>query len=212
MILWQHLERGAHFLKIDRDYRLFMIYRIIATFGGMCLPFYVPYALDSTGLGVPEHTIGSFIAIGAISGVFSNLLWGYMGEKYGSKSLLIASSALASIAPMIAASVRYLPAHYQVKFYFSVFIVSQAYMNSSMIAYMTYTLNLAPDKSRPTYLGFLNTLMFPMSFVPVLAGALLRIMTYESMFILSAGIPALAVYFGIKLTNVEERGSVDDIE
>ena len=117
-----------------------------------------------------------------------------------------------ALPSMIAASVRYLPVHHRVAFYFIVFIVSQAYMNSSMIAYMTYTLNLAPDKSRPTYLGFLNTLMFPMSFVPVLAGALLKIMTYESMFILSAGVSALAIYFGIKLTNVENRGSVDDPE
>ena len=51
-----------------------------------------------------------------------------------------------------------------------------------------------------------------MSFVPVLAGALLKIMSYESMFILSAGVSALAVYFGIRLTNVENRGSVDDPE
>ena len=83
---WQHLKRGAHFLKIDRDYRYFMIFRIASTFGSMCTPFYVPYALDSVGLGVPESTIGSFIAIGSISGVLSNILWGYMGEKYGSKS------------------------------------------------------------------------------------------------------------------------------
>ena len=82
-------------------------------------------------------------------------------------------------------------------------------MNGRIIAYMTYTLNMAPSMSRPTYLGFLNTLMFPMSFVPVLAGALLRVISYESMFILSAAMSALAVYFAIKLSNVDER---DDIE
>lgn len=207
---WQHLRRGAYFLKTDRDYRYFMIFRAVSTFGGMCMPFYVPYALDSVGLGVPESTIGWFIMVGAISGVFSNTLWGYMGEKYGSKLLLIVTSCLACTVPVIAASTRYIPAPYQVKFYFLVFIVAQAYLNGGMIAYMTYALNLAPSKSRPTYLGFLNTVMFPMSFVPVLAGALLKIVSYETMFIMSAGMAILAVYFAINLSNVDDKQ--DEIE
>ena len=51
--------------------------------------------------------------------------------------------------------------------------------------------------------------MFPMSFVPVLAGALLKVMAYESMFLLSAGMAALAIYFAFNLTNVDKRGDVE---
>lgn len=204
---WQHLKRGPHFLRTDRDYRYFMLFRMVLSFGNMCIPFYVPYALDR--IGVPESTIGSFTAAGAASAVLSNILWIYVSEKHGSRSLLIAASSLACVAPMIAASVKYLPASYQTTVYFLVFIVTQAFMNGRIIAYMTYTLNMAPSISRPTYLGFLNTIMLPMSFVPVLAGALLKIMSYESMFTLSAGISALAVYFAINLSDVDKR---DDIE
>ena len=82
-------------------------------------------------------------------------------------------------------------------------------MNGGIIAYMTYSLNLAPSMSRPTYLGFLNTLMFPLSFVPVLAGILLKIMPYEPVFILASSMAGLAVYVAINLSNVDER---DDIE
>ena len=78
-----------------------------------------------------------------------------------------------------------------------------------MIAYMTYSLNLAPSMSRPTYLGFLNTLMFPMSFVPLLAGTLLKIMSYEWVFVLSAAMAALSVYFAINLSNVDDRDDID---
>jgi hypothetical protein len=74
---------------------------------------------------------------------------------------------------------------------------------------MTYSLNLAPSMSRPTYLGFLNTLLFPMSFVPILAGKLVDIMSYETMFFLSAAMAALAVYFAANLSNVDKR---DDTE
>jgi MFS family permease len=200
---WQHLKRGPHFLRTDRDYRYFMVFRVISSFGNMCIPFYVPYALDR--IGIARSTIGSFTTAASISAAFSIILWAYMCEKRGSKSLLIATSSLACVAPIIAASVRYLPAAHQITSYFLVFIVNEAFLNGSIIAYMTYTLNMAPSMSRPTYLGFLNTLMFPMSFVPVLAGTLLKIMSYESMFILSAGMSVLAVYFATNLSNVDKR-------
>ena len=74
---------------------------------------------------------------------------------------------------------------------------------------MTYTLNMAPSKSRPTYIGFINTIMLPISFIPTLTGVLLRIMSYEWVFVLSALVSVFAVYFSVKLSNVEER---DDIE
>jgi len=204
---WKHLGRGPYFLKKDRDYRYFLAFRVASTFGSMCVPFYIPYALDR--LSIPEHTIGSFIAAGAISGVLSNILWGYICEKNGSKTLIIVSHLFAVIAPIIAASVRYIPEHRQITYYFLVFIITRAFMSGSIIAYMTYSLNLAPSKSRPTYLGFLNTIMFPLSFVPVLAGVLLKIMSYELMFILSAAMAFLAVYVATNLSNVDKRDEIE---
>ena len=200
---WQHLKRGPHFLRVDRDYRYFMIFRVVLSFGGMCIPFYVPYALDR--LVVTRATIGAFVAVGSASALLSNILWAYMGEKHGSRSLIVVTASLSCVAPVIAASVKYLPASFQTTFYFLVFIVNQAFMSGRIIAYMTYSLNLAPTMSRPTYLGFLNTITFPMSFVPILAGALLKIISYESMFVLSAAMSALAVFFAVRLSNVDGR-------
>lgn len=204
---WQHLKRGPYFLRRDRDYRYFLIFRAIAAFGSMCTPFYVPYALDR--MGISESTIGSFIAVGAVSALFSNILWVYVGEKYGSKSLLVITQFLACLTPLIAASARYFSPSHQITYYFLVFIVDQSYMSGSNIAYMTYSLNLAPSMSRPTYLGFLNTLIFPLSFVPLLSGMMLNVMPYEWMFIIASSMAGLAVYFAVNLSNVDER---DDIE
>ena len=44
------------------------------------MPFYVPYALDK--LSISDATIGLFLAVGAVSGVLSNILWGYMSGRY----------------------------------------------------------------------------------------------------------------------------------
>ena len=73
---WQHIKQGPRFLQTDQNYRDFIVYRIFVNVGRMCMPFYVPYALDR--LSISDATIGLFLAVGAVSGVLSNFLWGYM--------------------------------------------------------------------------------------------------------------------------------------
>jgi len=199
---WEHLKGGARFIKTDPGYRHYIILRMVASLGAMCIPFYIPYALDQIGLSA--SIIGTYTAAGAVSGVLSNLLWAYIGEKYGSKYLIIVNSSLACIPPLFAACVRYLPASHHATLYSLVFILTQAFISGRGIGYMTYTLNLAPSINRPTYLGFLNTMMFPMSFVPVLGGLLLKIMPYEAVFVLSSIISIVTVYFAVKLSEVDK--------
>jgi len=204
---WQHIKRGPHFLKTDRDYRHFLIFRTVAAFSGMAIPFYIPYALDR--IRISASVIGSYTAVGAASAVLANLLWIYVGDKYGSKALLIASACLACIAPVIPLVTGYLPGTQQAVFYALVFMLTQAIINGQGIGYMTYALNMSPSMSRPTYLGFLNTMMFPMSFVPLLSGWLVKVMSYESVFIISVIASIFTVCFAANLSNVDER---DDIE
>lgn len=200
---WEHLKLGPYFLKTDKNYREFLMFRIAASFGGMSIPFYIPYALDR--IKIHTSTIGTFTAVGAASALIFNALWSYIGEKKGSRLLMIISYSIACFVPIIAICTRLLPPSYQVIFFSSVFVVNQAYTSGSNIAYMTYTINMAPRMNRPTYLGFLNTLMFPLGFVPVVAGALLSIIPYEYMFILSAIFSAFGSYYATRLADVGDR-------
>ena len=116
---------------------------------------------------------------------------------------MIVACSIACIAPITAFGVRYIPIGAQVTFYLLVFVANQTTLSGFNIAYMTYTLNMAPSMSRPTYIGFMNTLMFPMSFVPLLTGMLLRVMPYQVLFILSACLSLLGIYFARRLEDVE---------
>ncbi len=97
---WQHLKQGPHFLRTDRNYQWFLMYRIGINIARMCMPFYVPYALSH--FKVPGETIGLFLAVSAVSGVLSNALWGYVGERYGVRWILIGTSLLVCTAPLVA--------------------------------------------------------------------------------------------------------------
>ncbi|MCZ6680215.1 MAG: MFS transporter [Candidatus Poribacteria bacterium] len=206
--LWQHLKQGPGFIQKDRNYRLFLLFRIGSHTAGMCVPFYVPYALER--LNIPDETIGLFLAVAAISGVISSVAWGYVGEKYGVRWILIGTSGMACVAPLVAGSVQHLPIFWQIPCYFLIFALHGAAMNGMMVGFMTYMINIAPPRVRPTYLGFMNTLLFPIGFMPVVAGNLVGLIGYEGVFAISLGMGLFAFLISTRLEDVyyEEEETV----
>ena len=145
--------------------------------------------------------IGTFLAVVSISGVISNALWGYLGEKYSVRYILSCTSALACTAPLAAILVQYLSPAWQVPCYFLVFVFNGAAMSGSSIGFMAYLLNIAPSLNRPSYVGFMNTVLFPFSFMPMLAGQLIEFVGYAGMFAVSIGMGLLGF---ITTTQLEE--------
>lgn len=199
----QHLKQGPHFFRTDRNYRWFFYYRMCTTVAGMCTPFYVPYALQK--LGVLDATIGTFLAVVSISGVISNALWAYLGEKFGVRYILSCTSALACAAPLVAILVQYLPSAWQVPCYFLVFVFNGASTSGSSIGFMAYLLNIAPSLNRPSYVGFMNTILFPFSFMPMLAGILIGLVSYAGMFAISIGMGLLGFITTTRLEEIQRE-------
>lgn len=195
----EHLERGLSFLKNDRNYKHYILFRVSSAFGNMCIPFYVPFALDR--LKMPHESIGLFTAVGAVTAVASNILWSYVGERHGSHRLIVYASLFSCVSPLIALSSVFMPTTLQPEYYLLVFLTNQVFTSGINIANITYTLDIAPIESRPTYIGFINTFVFPLSFVPIFAGFLLKFLPYELIFIFSMIISTLSVYIASKLTN-----------
>jgi len=71
-----------------------------------------------------------------------------------------------------------------------------------MVGFMTYMLNISPSLNRPTYIGFMNTILFPVSFVPVLGGALVSLISYEGVFAISIGMGLLAFFMATRLEEI----------
>ena len=71
---------------------------------------------------------------------------------------------------------------------------------------MAYLLNIAPSMNRPSYVGFMNTILFPISFMPMLAGILIGLVSYAGMFAVSIGMGFLGF---ITTTQLEELQQED---
>ena len=204
----QHFKQGPHFLRTDANYRRFILFRVFAHFSGMAAPFYIPYALNE--LGFSEATMGFFIVCSALSGVISNAMWGYVGERYGVRWLLIITAALMGIPPALAFSSGILTASLQMPAFFLIFTVGGVLSNGMMIGFMAYMLNIAPPRNRPTYIGFMNTLLMPVSFGPVIGGILAPYIGYRSLFAVSVGICLAAFRIGLQLEEIMHENEVEE--
>ncbi|MYG00208.1 MFS transporter [Candidatus Poribacteria bacterium] len=209
--IWQHLKQGPHFLRTDKNYRQFIFFRIGTHFAGMASPFYVPYALEV--LKVSEADIGFFIVCSALSGVISNAMWGYIGEKYGVRWLLIISVGLMSLPPIIALSSGWLPTSLHVPAYLFIFTIGGILANGVMVGFMSYMLNIAPPRSRPSYIGFMNTLLVPASFAPVIGGMLVERIGHRWLFVICFGICLVAFRIATGLQEImHEEEFEEDID
>jgi len=193
--IWNQLKQGLHIFKTDIHYRRFIWFRVAGHFSGIAAPFYSPYALQKLDVALP--TVGYFLSVGALTGVVSNVLWGYVGEKYGTRSILVITSGLFCLPPFVALSSVTLPTDLQIPYYFLVFAISGIITNGVMVGFMTYMLNMSPGLSRPTYIGFMNTVLVLVSFVPMTGGLLVPLIGYEGIFmisIVSGGVALLTAY------------------
>ena len=79
---------------------------------------------------------------------------------------------------------------------------------------MAYMLNIAPPRSRPSYIGFMNTLLLPFSFAPTLAGLLVPIIGFQSLFGICFGICIVAIRIGTGLQEImhEDETEIESLE
>ncbi len=206
--LWEHLKQGPHFLRTDKNYRRFILFRIGLHLAGMATPFYTTYAVST--LGVPEATIGFFIVCSALSGVVSNALWGYIGERYGVRWLLIITAGLMAFPPAIGFFSGMLPHTSVLPAYFLIFAIGGVLSNGMMVGFMAYMLNIAPPRRRPSYIGFMNTLLLPASFAPSLGGFLVPRIGYRWLFALCFGICLLAFRIATGLQEIMHEDAFDE--
>ncbi|RKY57942.1 MAG: hypothetical protein DRP94_07630 [Candidatus Latescibacterota bacterium] len=177
---WEHMTDGPRLLRRDPDYRRYLLARVFWTFGMMGVPFYVPYAIDE--LGSHPSMAGTFLSVSMASQVLSNLIWGRMG----SRGILTAGTLLVSLGALWAGTVKFLPEGAREYGFLLTFVAGGAGVTAINVANIAYLLEIAPSKIRPTYVGFVNTFAAPLTFVPLLAGFLVRYISYPSLFFVSS--------------------------
>jgi MFS family permease len=203
------LRRAPGILRENANYRRFIIARMLTRAGQIAEPFYIIYASEI--LGIPAGAAGTYLAIRAIAGALSNLIWGRMSDRRGNRMLVLTSAACITIPPLIAllgpGLVQSLALGSNGMFWLmgSVFLVAGVANDGIMLAGNTYLLEVVPENERPTYMGLANTMLGLVTFLPVLGGLLVYRIGYQGTFVLALMLSILGTLASFRLQEVRTR-------
>lgn len=175
------LARAPALLKQAPSFRRYLLVRVLLNMTSLAAPFYPIFALDI--LDASPSMVGVYLSATTFASVLSNLLWQKVERAHGTYSLLRAASLLTALTPLLAATLPWLmqlagltveqygllPAY----LFTGVFLLAGSSESGHTIGMMALLLDIAPDAERASYIGLANTILGIVSFLPILAGAVI---------------------------------------
>jgi len=181
-------------LSTDKDFRWYVLARMLTQFATMGFAFYTIYAVREFGVDV--RLIGFLTGLLLFTEVFMNPFLGWLGDRRG-HLLTLQIGIVATIASVLLAM-----GAQGVAWFFPIFILAGIANVAAWTVPLSMTLEFGSESQRPAYIGLSNTLVAPATFIaPILAGLLIDNVSYELAFLLSgaAGILTLLVLLiGVK--------------
>jgi MFS family permease len=161
-------------LKQDRPFVWYLVARGLGYLGWMATAFFAVYAVRAFGLEDAQAAV--FSALLLVSSIGSNAVWGWMGDKYSQKWVLILSSAAYLVALVLAlvASTVYV--------YYAIFVLMGIASTGVMVSDLTLVVEFAPEAKRPTYMGLARGMWGPfIGLSPLLGGVLWTVFGYPTL-------------------------------
>ena len=166
--------------------------------GGIAVPFYAVYA--ESKLGLPASAGGTFIWAGTLGSVGASVIWAYLSDRHGSTRVIRAASWLVVATPMSALLIPAIARSAAMGYLYPlVFLLNGAIWGGMWLGFTNYILEIAPDDIRPLFLGLQATLCAPTMFMPLIGGWLLGLISYQTLFALSAAAGVIGLVYVYRL-------------
>ncbi len=196
--------RGIRAYRANVDYRSFMIARVLVSLAAIADPFYVVYAEQR--LFAPPATVGLYLGALSISSLLSNFFWSPLADRASNRTLMTLTVISVALVPLSATVLSLFVGVLDNTFLFSaftiLFIFSGLALGASRIVNNNMLLTIAPPAERATYVGFLNTILGIVIFVPVLGGVLIDLLGFEIVFVIAVAVSALALIASRRMSSI----------
>ena len=181
-------------IQTIKKYPVFIKLTIIRLFAGgtaLILPFLTIYTTDH--LNISLGWIGIYIAVQKIGSIGSNFLWMPLGNKLGTRIVIITGLLLSiiSILLLIYADNEYLIA--------GVFFLLGMANSATLIGFNGYILELGTKNIQPLLFALEAIMIFPVYFMPLLGGWIADNFNYHTLFILGTCMLTGAVLLAVNL-------------
>lgn len=178
---WTDLQR---IMARDRNFRRFLLARLLIAFAGMGQGFLTVAALRR--FAVADAVVGQYTAVLLLGQTAGTLLFGVLADRYGhllSLKIGTLSAVLAYVLAWLAPSAGW---------YYAVFALLGFSFGALLVSGILVVLEFSPPARRPTYTGLANTVIGVAGFTaPLLGGLLAQLglgsgLGYSPLFALSA--------------------------
>ncbi|MDA8346299.1 MAG: MFS transporter [Thermaerobacter sp.] len=160
----------------------------VASLHLMLLPFYM--LLAAAWLHSPASAVAFYTMAQIVGGALSNVVWGWLNDRFGSGAVLRTCLLLGAGMPLLALVL----AAFWPSGYFLIFVVLGAAIASRNLAYNNVLVDIAPVPLRATYTGLVGTLTAPTLLLPMLGGSLIGLFGFRDVFLLVALALGLAAF------------------
>jgi MFS family permease len=190
------VRMGATALVNDRSFRNFYLVRASIAVNRMAMPFYIGLALAA--LQLPDSAAGLFLSAQTAGFISSNVIWGILSRRWGSKTLLVLGAAASFIPPVLALSAGLFD--YSAPWvYYTVFFALGLSLTGFDLGSISYLIDLSPEDRRPVYVGTMNSMSGLFLVIGLAGGYVLNRFNYETLFVLSAAGAVAAVFVAVRL-------------
>jgi MFS family permease len=192
-------------VRTDRIMQRLIMARVFTGIETMAAAFYVVFIRER--MGVNDSILGIFSIASVVGGILGTMVFGWLGDRRGSRRVIQFSVALQVIAPTLAFAVAAIPVitdaapEIAVGCFIVVIGINGAVGQAGLLGFQGYPLDIAPERHRAMYVGVLNSVSGVVSLTPLLGGILLewltRSISSETAYSIVFGIAALCVFVGL---------------
>jgi len=175
------LRRVPEILRGNREFARFIVVENLSSFGLMVMPFYMIFAREQFAVG--DVYIGHYLLYQIAGTVLSNLVWGWIAGRLGSKRVVMFCLTLGAAIPLVALGLSHLSADLFVITFFLVGFV----MSGRKVGFEPYLLDIIPSAERTVYLGIRGTMNILVVLLPFLGGILIQLVGYVPVLVLVSG-------------------------
>ncbi len=170
---------GMAILRRDRNFVAYLAVRFLSQFATMGFAFYIVYGLFRFHMS--DLTAGLLTAALTIASTVANAVMGWLGDRLGHRSMLIAGSLAVTLSSLLAWGAQ------STGWLYPVFILSGLANVAIWTNGMAITVEFGSEATRPTYIGLSNTLVAPATFIaPLIGGLIADAAGFQTTFLLSA--------------------------
>jgi MFS family permease len=176
-------------LRRDKDFRWFLVARMISQLAIMGAAFYSVFTVRQHGTS--EFQVGWMTGTLLGISIVANVTMGWIGDRWGRKGVMEIGLGAASIGALIA---WWAP---NAAWFYLVFALTAVGNVAIWTIGISMSMDFGTEAERPTYIGMSNTLISPANILaPFLGGWLAQIGGYPAAFLASAagGLLAIAVF------------------